>query len=355
MKNRLKKWEGVIAAILAAVLFGASTPLAKQLLPEVTPWLLAGLLYLGSGVGLLIYRTCKPSPKPGVGKEAPLSRKDAPWLAGAVLCGGVLGPVLLMVGLLHTPAATASLLLNLEGVLTALLAWFVFKENFDARIAWGMVFITAGALALSWLGRMEVQAMWGALAIAGACAAWALDNNLTRKVSGSDPTQIAMIKGLCAGGVNTTLALYFGAKLPGVSHLVATGFVGFLGYGVSLALFVLALRHLGTARTGAYFSLAPFVGALMSIVLLNDKLTTGFIFGTLLMAAGVWLHLTERHEHKHGHEAMEHDHLHHHDEHHQHAHGPDDPAGEPHSHGHRHEPMVHTHEHYPDLHHRHPH
>jgi drug/metabolite transporter (DMT)-like permease len=353
MKDWQKKWHGVLAAIVAAVLFGASTPLAKQLLPEVKPWLLAGLLYLGSGLGLMIYRSIRPGRKTGA--ETALSRHDAPWLAGAILCGGIVGPVLLMFGLNHTPASSASLILNLEGVLTALLAWFVFKENFDARIAWGMAFITAGAVVLSWMGQVEWRFPWGAVAIVGACAAWALDNNLTRKVSAADPAQIAMIKGLCAGSVNTALALFYGAKLPGVGILVATGVVGFLGYGVSLALFVLALRHLGTARTGAYFSLAPFVGAIVSIALLNDPITTGFVVGSLLMAVGVWLHLTERHLHDHSHEVLVHEHLHHHDEHHQHTHSPTDPVGEPHSHGHRHEPLVHTHEHYPDLHHRHPH
>jgi drug/metabolite transporter (DMT)-like permease len=354
MKTDPTRWHGVLAAIGAAVLFGASTPLAKQLLPGVTPWLLAGLLYLGSGIGLLIYRQFKRAQKNGQGDEARLSRKDAPWLAGAVFSGGVLGPVLLMVGLQYTPASTASLLLNLEGVLTAVLAWFVFKENFDSRIAWGMVFITAGAVALT-LKQMEWAVPWGALAIVGACAAWAIDNNLTRNVSASDPTQIAMVKGLCAGGVNTALSLVVGASLPSSASLLAIGVVGFLGYGVSLALFVLALRHLGTARTGAYFSLAPFIGAFMSMLLFAEPLTSGFVIGSLLMGVGVWLHLTERHVHEHAHEAMEHEHLHYHDEHHQHAHGPTDPSGEPHSHWHRHEPMVHTHEHYPDLHHRHHH
>ena len=345
---------GILYALSAATLFGASTPLAKRLLPQVEPMLLAGLLYLGSGLGLAVWRWLRRG-KTGGPSEASLTRLSAPWLAGAILCGGVVGPVLLMVGLSRTPASAASLLLNLEGVLTALLAWFAFKENFDRRIALGMACITVGAAALSWQGRPEVGPPWGAFAIAGACLAWAADNNLTRNVSAADPMQIAMLKGLCAGTVNTGVALAFGAKLPPVGTLAAIGLIGLFGYGVSLALFVLALRHLGTARTGAYFALAPFVGALISVLLLREPMTAGLVIAGLLMAAGVWFHLTERHEHEHHHEALEHEHRHTHDEHHQHAHAASDPPGEPHSHLHRHEPLAHSHPHYPDLHHRHGH
>ena len=345
-------FAGVVYAIGAAALFGASMPFAKQLLPSVGPVLMAGLLYLGSGLGLAFYRMARRS---GTETEARLGRRDLPWLAGAIACGGVIGPVLLMVGLSKTPASNASLLLNLEGVFTVLLAWFAFKENFDRRIAWGVALITAGAFTLSWLGRPEIGVPWGALAITGACLAWAVDNNLTRNVSAADPVQIAMLKGLCAGAVNTCVALSLGARLPPPGRLAAVAVIGVLGYGVSLVLFILALRHLGTARTGAYFSLAPFVGAAVSILCFHDSVTAGFMVAALLMAAGVWLHLTERHEHGHAHEAMDHEHLHNHDAHHRHAHGPNDPPGEPHNHGHRHEPLTHAHPHYPDLHHRHDH
>ena len=344
------RFAGVGFAVGAAALFGASTPFAKRLLPSIEPVLVAGLLYLGSGLGLAAYRLVRRS-----ASEARLTRRDMPWLVAAILCGGVVGPVLLMSGLSRTPASSASLLLNLEGVFTALLAWFVFKENFDRRIATGMALITAGAFGISWIGRPELGVPWGALAIMGACLAWAADNNLTRNVSAADPVQIAMLKGLCAGAVNTCLALSLGAKLPPAGSLASAAVIGFFGYGISLVLFVLALRHLGTARTGAYFSLAPFLGAALSLVWLRESFTAGFIIAGLLMAAGVWLHLTERHEHRHAHEALEHEHLHHHDAHHQHVHGPNDPSGEPHSHGHRHQPLTHSHPHYPDLHHRHRH
>src|SRR5262249_30892896 len=188
-------------------------------------------------------------------------------LGGAVWGGGVVARLLLMFGLWVTPAASAPLLLNLEGVLTAVLAWWVFKENFDRRIALGMAAITAGGLLLSWQGEVAFGVPWGPLAVAGACLAWAIDNNLTRKVSAGDPIQIAALKGLVAGAVNLTVALAVGASLPGALTVLAAAVVGLLGYGVSLTLFVRALRHLGTARTGAYFSLAPFAGAALSLLL----------------------------------------------------------------------------------------
>ncbi len=348
-------WQGVANALVAAVLFGASTPLAKAISPHVDPVLMAGLLYLGSGVGLGAYAWLRAQRKSMTSRETALTRHDVPWLAGAVVAGGVVGPVLLMWGLAKTPAASASLLLNLEGVLTALLAWFVFRENFDARIALGMGLTAAGGICLTWMGRPDVGVPWRALAIAGACFAWAVDNNLTRKVSASDPVQIAMLKGLAAGSVTTALGLALGAKLPEASVLLAVGVIGLCGYGLSLTLFVLALRHLGTARTGAYFSTAPFVGAALAVVFLGDRLTLGFGVAAILMAGGVWLHLTERHEHEHRHEPTEHDHLHSHDEHHRHPHAPRDQLGEPHSHSHRHEELPHAHPHYPDIHHRHRH
>lgn len=339
---------GIAYALLSAVLFGVSAPFAKILLGEISPWLLAGLLYFGSGIGLAITRLIWRS------KEAGLRRQDLPWLGAAVLAGGVAGPVLLLFGLAQSSASETSLLLNLESVLTLVIAWVVFKENVDRRLMIGAVSIVAGAVVLSWPEEMGVGLSWGPFLIASACLSWAIDNNLTRKVSAADPMQIAMIKGLTAGIVNVSLALIAGASLPPAAAVGQAAVLGFLSYGVSLTLFVLALRHLGTARTGAYYSLAPFVGAATAILLLGEPVTATFIAGGVLMAIGLWLHLTERHQHEHEHEPMMHDHVHVHDAHHQHDHPPD-MLPEPHSHLHRHARLVHRHPHYPDLHHRHPH
>ncbi|MFC3531220.1 DMT family transporter [Vogesella facilis] len=339
---------GVPAALGAALLFGAGTPFAKLLLHNVNPWLLAGLLYLGSGVGLTLYRRLTRAP------AVRLPRHEAPWFIGAIVSGGVIGPVLLMLGLTGMPASGASLLLNAEGVFTALLAWFAFKENFDHRIALGMVAIVAGALILSWPGEARFAGVWPALAIVGACFAWGIDNNLTRKVSLTDATWIASVKGLAAGSVNLALALMLGASLPPLPNLAGAMIVGFLAYGVSLALFVVALRHLGTARTGAYFSVAPFFGALLALAM-GEPITLPLLLAGGLMALGIWLHLTERHEHEHTHEALEHEHEHVHDAHHQHKHDYPVAPDTKHRHQHRHDVLTHSHPHFPDSHHRHKH
>jgi drug/metabolite transporter (DMT)-like permease len=347
-------WPGVPLALVSAILFGASTPLARLLLGNgISPWLLAGLLYLGSGVGLLILFVMRRA-LGGAAIEASLTRRDLPWLGLVILAGGVAGPILLMFGLARTNASAASLLLNLEGLATMAIAWVVFRENADRRIVAGAIAMLSGALLLSWQGGPGGLG-WGALLIAGACVAWGIDNNLTRKLSSADPVQIAMAKGMVAGTVNLSLALAAGATLPAAGSLVGAAVVGFLGYGVSLVLFVLALRHLGSARTGAYFSTAPFIGATLAVVIFGEPVTVRLVVAALLMGIGLYLHLVEVHDHEHVHEAMEHEHRHVHDAHHQHQHAPDDPPGEPHTHWHRHEPLVHSHPHYPDLHHRHSH
>ena len=343
--------RGIGFALLAALLFGVSAPCAKLLGREEAPQLLAGLLYLGSGGGLSLLWLALRRRR----REAPLTRSDLPWLASAITFGGVLGPLLLMLGLVRTPASSASLLLNLEGVFTALLAWVVFRENVDRRIALGMIAIVAGGVFLSWEGRSQLGGIAGPFLIAGATLCWAIDNNLTQKVAAGDPVQIAMLKGLVAGAVNTGIAMLRGVPLPGMSVLAGALVLGFMSYGISLVLFVLALRDLGTARTGAYFSSAPFVGAAASLLIFHEQPTIAFAAAAALMALGVGLHITERHEHEHRHEEIEHEHMHVHDDHHRHEHAPGDPVGEPHSHPHRHEPLVHTHRHYPDIHHRHGH
>jgi drug/metabolite transporter (DMT)-like permease len=344
-------WPGVPLALVSAVLFGASAPFAKLLLGEMSPQLLAGLLYLGTGIGLgVVHGSRAALGVPAL--EAPLRRHDLPWLAAVVLFGGLAGPLLLMLGLSHTSASSGSLLLNLEGLATMLIAWVVFRENVDRRLILGAFAIIIGAVVLTWSGG-SVRLDAGAALIAAACLAWGIDNNLMRKLSSADPVVTATIKGLAAGSVNVALALLLGAATPPMAVIGAAAVVGFLGVGVSLVLFMLALRHLGTARTGAYFSLAPFIGAVIAVVLLREPVTMQLVMAGLLMGAGLWLHLVERHEHEHIHEVMEHEHVHVHDEHHQHHH--DGPMTEPHSHWHRHEPLRHTHPHYPDLHHHHGH
>jgi len=342
----------IAAALAAALLFGASMPLAKQLLRDVPPLLLAGLLYLGSGIGLMLIRLVRDR-----GWRLPaMAGRERLWLLLAIVFGGVLGPLLLMLGLVRTEAATASLLLNLEAVLTALLAWIVFRENADRRVVLGMALIVAGAVLLVWPGRLPSAALGkGAPLIALACLCWALDNNITRKVSDSDALFIAGLKGLAAGVVNVALACLLGARLPAAATVAAAMATGLLGYGISLVLFVLALRGLGAARTGAYFSTAPFLGAAIAILALGDRATPMFWLAAILMGAGVWLHLTERHEHLHTHEPLTHTHRHVHDEHHQHTHDFDWDGREPHTHEHTHAPITHLHPHYPDIHHQHKH
>jgi drug/metabolite transporter (DMT)-like permease len=342
----------VLAAIAAAVLFGASTPCAKTLLGAVSPLLLAGLLYLGSGIGLWLVRAVRDR-----GFEtASLTRRDWLWFGGATAFGGVLGPTLLMYGLVRTSAADASLFLNLEAVLTALLAWIAFHENADRRIVLGMALIVAGGLVLAWPeGGRAATSILGAIAITAACACWAIDNNLTRKVSASDPTFIAGTKGLVAGTTNLALAVGVGAAVPRPALIALAMTVGFMGYGVSLVLFVLALRGLGSARTAGYFSTAPLIGAALAIGLLHEPVSASFWLAAGLMTAGVWLHLAERHQHEHLHEPLTHTHSHRHDIHHQHPHDFPWDGAEPHTHPHHHEPLRHSHRHYPDIHHRHDH
>jgi len=344
---------GIACALLGAALFGASTPIAKLLVGEIGPLMLAGLLYAGSGLGLGLWLVLRGWIRPAADHPG-LAAADYKWLAGAIVSGGVIGPIFLMLGLSAASASTVSLLLNLEGVFTALLAWFVFKENFDRRVMLGMLFIVCGGLVLSWPSG-GISSSLPALAVAAACLCWAIDNNLTRKISAGDSVQIAAIKGLAAGAVNLCASAAFGAARPAVDSVLAAAGVGFLGYGVSLALFVVALRLLGTARTGAYFATAPFIGAAASFALLGEVPDALFWLAAVLIAAGVALHLSEHHRHLHHHEALVHDHAHTHDEHHRHEHHFAWDGTEPHAHPHAHVPVSHSHEHYPDIHHRHGH
>jgi drug/metabolite transporter (DMT)-like permease len=346
-----------LLALAAAALFGASTPLAKLLVGTVPPLVLAGLLYLGSGLGLgaviaarRVFGRAGASPR----AEAPIARADLPWLAGAILAGGILAPAVLLWGLAGTTASGASLLLNFEGVITTLIAGLLFGEAVGRRV-WlaALVMLLAGALLVHAPGE-PLRFSAHALGIVAACLLWALDNNLTRKIAGADPLQIAAIKGITAGATNLAVGLGAGGAVPGVPTLAAAAALGFASYGVSLVLFIYALRHLGAARTAAHFSTAPFIGAALAVPLLGEPVTSTLAAAAALMALATWLVLTERHEHEHTHEDMTHTHRHVHDEHHQHAHRGDE-GPEPHAHEHTHGPLTHRHAHLPDLHHRHGH
>lgn len=349
--SRSDRIRGALLGLGAAALFGLSAPISKLLLGGLSPVLLAGLLYLGAAVGLWTHHLVRPRTK-----EAGIGRSDLPLLTAIIVFGGVVGPILMLLGLGRVTAFTGSLLLNLEAPLTVVLAVAVFGEHLERRAAVAIVCILGGALTL----RLETGALGGDLAgivlIAGACLSWALDNNLTQRLSMRDPHAIVRAKTLVAGAVNTTLGLLFQrSPNPSLTLVAVALVVGALSYGLSIVLDTYALRLVGAAREAAYFATAPFVGGLFAIALFGDPIRRHELLAMAAMFVGVVFLLRSRHGHRHVHEAMDHNHLHEHDEHHQHEHHADDPRGEPHAHAHRHLPLVHDHDHFPDAHHRHTH
>jgi drug/metabolite transporter (DMT)-like permease len=279
---------------LAALLFGASTPLAKISGKHVEPIMLAGLLYLGSGVGLMIAIAVSGLDRFKGLRLRDLTRSQALYLGGAIFFGGMLAPILLMSGLTGVDGSTASLLLNLEGALTALIACMIFHERYGTRLRIGLVFIVAGGVALTLEQRAHVTFTWlGIFFIAAACACWALDNNFTKQVAFIEAPVLAALKGLTAGLVNVCLAIAVGQRLPSAAQIAISASIGFIGYGLSLVFFILSLRRIGTARTSAYFSTAPFVGAILSLAILREQLGLRMAIAGCLMAIGVFLHLTE--------------------------------------------------------------
>lgn len=346
--------KGALMGLGAAALFGLSTPLSKCLLPNTGPLMLASLLYLGGGLGLsLVGALTKVRRGERPSKEARLRREDAPLLAGVILCGGILGPVLMLVGLGRMSGVAASLLLNLEGPFTILLAVLVFREHLGRAMALAASLVLLGAAVLGFeAGELHGDVL-GVLALAGACLSWAVDNNLTQRLSLKEPAAVVRVKGLGAGACTLVLALLSGQRLPAPSVVASALVLGCASYGVSIVLDTYALRYLGAAREAAYFATAPFIGALAALPLLGERLRWGDALAGAFMVAGVVLLLRERHSHVHTHEPLEHEHLHVHDAHHQHSH--EGPVTEPHSHPHRHVPLTHEHPHVSDLHHRHGH
>lgn len=352
MRIHLQIQRYALLALAAAALFGTGVPFAKLLLGEISRLILAGLLYLGSGLGLCLLRFARgASDHP---REARLAARDWGWLAGAIVAGGVVAPVLLLWGLSGSGAANASLMLNFEGVMTTLIAAVLFREAIGTRVWIAALVMLSGGIILAYDPRAFAAISPQSLAILGACLGWAIDNNLTRKVSGADPLVTAMAKGLAAGSVNLGLGFALGGKLPELGILSSALTLGFFAYGVSLVLFIYALRHLGAARAGAHFSTAPFIGAVLAVPLLGEAITPPLLAATALMAIATWLVLTELHAHEHAHENLAHTHRHVHDEHHRHTYTGNE-GDEPHVHEHVHENIRHSHPHAPDLHHRHKH
>lgn len=345
----------VAYALAAAALFGASAPLAKLLSGGIRPVPLSSMLYLGSGIGLALFLAAARLVPGARRREAPLSRPDLPWLAGAVLSGGVAAPIALLYGLRSTPAATASLLLNAEGAATALVAALVFREAIGRRV-WAAVALVSAAAALLTLDRSGAWGVSpGALLVLAACALWGLDNNLSRHLSAKDPVAVVAVKGTCAGAVSLLLALLLGEPFPGHGTMLLAAALGLCCYGLSIVLFLRALRGLGAARTGAYFAAGPFIGAALSLGIFRQLPSPQFLLSLPLLLAGAWLLSSERHGHEHQHGRLEHDHAHDHDDgHHGHGHAGSLALGS-HAHSHVHEPEVHDHPHSPDLHHRHEH
>jgi drug/metabolite transporter (DMT)-like permease len=342
--------HGTAAALGAALLFGLSTPAAKLLVPTAEPLMLGSVLYLGAGLGLSLLRIAVPRRS----QEAPLRRADLLLLLGITAAGAVLAPVLLLVGLRRVSAVTASLALNLEGPLTVVLAVLLFGEHLSAYAASGTLLIMLGAAALAFkpgapLGGDAV----GLLCIAGACLGWAMDNNLTSRLSLRDPLAIVQAKGLLGGGVALAMALLIGNDVPPASTLAWGLLLGLVSYGASVVLAVYAMRLIGVAREAALFATAPFLGALVSVGVLGEHVRPQEIGATLIMLVGIVLLLREAHAHLHTHEPLEHDHRHVHDDHHQHAPLCEDPPSDPHTHQHTHAALEHEHAHVPDLHHRH--
>ena len=352
--------RGQLAGIAAAVLFGCSAPLISTLTGSGSALSIAGLLYAGATLALLVVRRARSTRA-----ETPIRPEDWPALGALTLLGGVVGPVALVLGLAHLPAASSSLLLNLEAVFTLVIAVVLGREHLGRRGMVSALLTIAGAVVLS-EGSLSGANALGCGLIVLATLAWGIDNNLSQRLSLRDPIQIATYKAAGASLPMLLLALVTHQSFPPIPVTLALLGIGTLGYGISIWLDLLALRELGAAREAVLFSTAPFVGALFSLLVLRDLLSTPLLLAAGLMAAGVALLLREQHSHLHRHEALRHAHRHRHDPrdsdpHHEHEHAPEDLEGQPadrpfwHAHEHRHRELEHAHPHVSDTHHRHRH
>ncbi|HNE70346.1 MAG TPA: DMT family transporter [Anaerolineales bacterium] len=340
----------ILQALIAALFFGASAPIAKLLLGDnIAPIFLAAFLYLGSGAGTFLFRLTQRMRSKDA--EADIKSPDIKWLAGAIIAGGILAPIILMISLQNTPASTASLLLNFEGVGTTLIALLFFKEAIGRRAWIAILVITLASIFLSTNFDEGFGLSLGALGIILACVLWGVDNNFTRNISGKDPLAIVAWKGLVAGTFSFFLAYFLGNTLPSLTVILGTLVLGFVSYGLSTMLFIRSMRGLGAARTSALYGTAPLAGVLLSIFLFGEIPSFSFVIAAVLMIGGALLLINEEHSHSHTHTAMFHEHSHSHDDS---AHGHDTAKGV-HSHEHEHPAEEHEHDHMPDIHHRHGH
>jgi drug/metabolite transporter (DMT)-like permease len=346
----------VLQVIASAALYGVGIPISKLLLGDIAPLPMAALLYLGSGIGLFLWRGLRKDKKV-VSKEAKLGQKDLPWLLGACLAGGIAAPIVLMLSLKTAPASTASLLLNFEGVATTVIAGIVFKEHIGKRIWGAVLLITLASIVLSWNTSGQWGFSLGALGVLAACALWGADNNFTRNISAKDPLIIVAVKGLGSGTFSLLLAFLIGQPFPRFVFAVMAMLLGCLSYGLSIVLFIRGMRELGSARTSALYGIAPFLGAVISVFLFRETPGIQLVVSLPVMIGGAVLLLKEEHGHWHKHPDYEHEHRHQHsDLHHGHLHpGADLIKDKAHSHIHRHETTEHNHAHTPDIHHRHVH
>ncbi len=336
----------ILQALLAALFFGASAPISKLLLEDVQPVLMAAFLYLGSGIGISLVKLSQRLTSNQ--KEAGIRRPDVKWLAGAIISGGILAPIVLMISLNSTPASTASLLLNFEGVGTTLIALFFFRESVSRRALAAILVITLASVFLSTDFTTGFGLSPGALGVILACVLWGVDNNFTRNISAKDPLTIVAWKGLVAGTFSLLIGLSLGQQLPALTTILKILLLGFISYGLSTMLFIYSMRGLGAARTSALYGTAPLAGVLLSFIIFREPITVLFGIAAVLMVAGAWLLANEEHAHFHIHMPVVHEHRHNHDEFHGH-----DAFTSVHSHDHEHPLTEHEHGHMPDIHHRH--